>query len=63
MMIYRLNESVDVTVETPVGETAEITIKHVPQQGTAHGPAVNTPHNNLRFFVLASPVGSFQMDA
>ena len=40
MMLYRLSETADIIVKTPVGETAEFTVKNIVKQGTTHGPVI-----------------------
>ena len=38
MMIYELNKKTDIIINTPVGETKEITVTETVTQGTIFGP-------------------------
>ena len=40
MMPYRINETADIIVKTPVGETAEFTVKNIVKRRTMHGPVI-----------------------
>ena len=39
-MLYRLNETADIIVKSPVGETAERTVKNIMKQCATHGRVI-----------------------
>ena len=40
MMLYRLNETADIIVKTPVEETVEFTVRNIVKQGVTHGRVI-----------------------